>query len=151
MKKRKIFLISVLALALIVCGVYAFKKGRNYVTGKVIQQLAETEEVKKYEEQIKKNMGSEAETDEKDLEEEKKQDLENKPTVEPKKPKSMWDEPLVQNVYARFSASEISTVTAMMANGFTKEEKKYIKSLVFSRVSSAEISQLKEIYYKYNN
>ena len=151
MKKRKIFLISVLALALIVCGVYAFKKGRNYVTGKVIQQLAETEEVKKYEEQIKKNMGSEAETDEKDLEEEKKQDLENKPTVEPKKPKSMGDEPLVQNVYARFSASEISTVTAMMANGFTKEEKKYIKSLVFSRVSSAEISQLKEIYYKYNN
>ena len=65
--------------------------------------------------------------------------------------KSLWDEPLVKSVAARFSQSEIAEMTKMAAGGFTAEEKSKIKSIVYSKVSQAEISELKKLYYTHSN
>lgn len=147
MKKKWIFIISaVLIICLVFGGIVAFRKVRDYAAGRVIKELAQTEEVKKYEEQIKNKVEEEAGQNIEATEAVPTPESTKAPEV---KRKSVWDEPLVQNVYARFSASEVSTVTGMLAGGLTREEKRYIKGLVYSRVSAAEISQLMEIYNKY--
>ena len=149
MKKKWIFIIiaAILLICLVFGGIYAFRRIRDYAAGRVIKELAQTEEVKKYEEQIKSEAKKLQEPGENaEAAETPKPESTKAPEA---KPKSVWDEPLVQNVYARFSASEVSTVTGMLAGGLTREEKRYIKSLVYSRVSAAEISQLMEIYNRY--
>lgn len=65
--------------------------------------------------------------------------------------KSLWDEPLVKSVAARFSQSEIAEITKMAPGGFTAEEKSRVKSIVYSKVSQAEISELKKLYYIHSN
>lgn len=46
-------------------------------------------------------------------------------------------------VLSKFSASEINKVRTLMQGGVTPEEKAYIKNLVFSRLSKAEMDSLK--------
>lgn len=58
------------------------------------------------------------------------------------------DRSFVMNIYGRFSASEISSISKMMENGITPEEKKAIKSIVYAKVSSGEIQRLMEISKK---
>ena len=54
MKKKWIFIISaVLIICLVFGGIVAFRNVRDYAAGRVIKELEQTEEVKKYEEQIK--------------------------------------------------------------------------------------------------
>lgn len=64
-------------------------------------------------------------------------------------PKDIMDHPFVKNIYQRFSASEIAEISAMMADGITKEERAKIKEIVLSRVSRDEIEELKRLYVLY--
>lgn len=151
MKKKWLCAVAVVLL-LLVGGKIAFDKGKDYITKKMVTELANTEEVKKYKEEAEKV--AEAVSGESEAEDTKKKEEEKKP--DEKKAEStptagdFWSEPLVREVYGRFSASEISTCSSMLSGGLTKEEKKYIKNLVYSRVSSAEISEIERLYYKYN-
>ncbi len=148
MKKKWIFIPLCVALAvLVVGGKIAFDKGRDYVTKKMVTSLSETEEVKKYKEQIEKKAEDIKPEATQAPKEEKQEEKKSEKTSEVK---DFWSEPLVREVYGRFSASEISTCSNMLSGGLTKEEKKYIKNLVYSRVSSAEISEIERLYYKYN-
>lgn len=151
MKKKWICTVAVLLL-LLAGGKIAFDKGKDYVAKKMVTELSNTEAVKKYKEEAEK--AAEAVSGE-DTKEEAKEKPEEKKAEEKKAESTpaagdFWSEPLVREVYARFSASEISTCSSMLSGGLTKEEKKYIKNLVYSRVSSAEISEIERLYYKYN-
>lgn len=149
--KKKLILIAVILAVLAIGGKIAYEKGRNYVAKKFIDQMAQTSEVQKYKETIKKELEKKMEKAPEEIPADSK--VEPSPTITPEpggNAGDFWDEPLVKDVYGRFSAGEISTVTSMMADGFTREEKKYIKQLVFSRVSAAEISEIERLYYKYN-
>lgn len=59
------------------------------------------------------------------------------------------DKSYVMNIYSRFTASEISTVSGMLSGGLTVEEKRAIKSIVYAKVSGAEIDRLYSIARKY--
>lgn len=61
--------------------------------------------------------------------------------------KSFWEEPLVKSVAARFTQAEIAELSKMAAGGFTAEEKARVKSIVYAKVSSSEINELKRLYY----
>ena len=62
---------------------------------------------------------------------------------------SFWNEPLIKDIYGRFSASEIASLTSKSLDGLSKEEKKEIKDLVYSRVSTDEISEAMALYKLY--
>lgn len=147
MKKKWIFILIGTLLVVLVGGKIAFDKGRDYVTKKMVTSLAETEEVKKYKEEAKK-AAEDIKAEGTEVPKEEKQ--EEKKSEKTSGVKDFWSEPLVREVYGRFSSSEISTCSNMLSGGLTKEEKKYIKNLVYSRVSSAEISEIERLYYKYN-
>jgi len=200
---KKIIVILLIVALLFGAGVFGFYKVRDVFTRKMISQLSESEEIKKYiektdeklnkiveehgsiakalekeyNEYIEENGESEiskkAETTEKKASSaddnntnvdfaEKKQPEENintkktekkvnnnKETQSKKEAGDFWSEPLVKSVYGRFSASEIASMSSMAAGGFTAEEKKKIKSIVFSRVSGSEINQIIALYNKY--
>ncbi len=59
------------------------------------------------------------------------------------------DKSYVMSIYNRFTASEISTVSGMLSGGLTVEEKRTIKSIVYAKVSGAEIDRLYAIARKY--
>ncbi len=59
------------------------------------------------------------------------------------------DKAYVMSIYNRFTASEVSTVSAMLSGGITAEEKRKIKSIVYAKVSTAEINKLYAIAEKY--
>ena len=65
-------------------------------------------------------------------------------TGEPSSLKSLPSEErsFVMSIYGRFSGGEISRVSAMLNGGLTPQEKQEIKSIVYSKVSAAEISKL---------
>lgn len=151
MKKKWICLAAVL-LVLAAGGKIAFDKGRDFVTQKMVKTLAETEEVKKYKAEAEKALKAEqSETTEAEpTSSPTPEKTEEKKAETASGAKDFWSEPLVKAVYGRFSASEISTCSSMLSGGLTKEEKRYIKNLVYSRVSSAEISEIERLYYKYN-
>lgn len=145
--KKKLICIGAVLLILFAGGKIAFDKGKDYVAEKMVTELSNTEEVKKYKEEAKKTAEAASGGQEKEEAEEKTEEKKAESTSEVK---DFWSEPLVREVYGRFSASEISTCSSMLSGGLTKEEKKYIKNLVYSRVSSAEISEIERLYYKYN-
>ena len=156
---KKIIVIFSAVAVLITAGVFGFYKIRDVFTDKMMSQLQNDEEVKKYAEEIKKKAESVAEeikeeTEKEDEEktEEEKKEAEEKEKAEngEKKPGGFWDEPLVKSVYARYSASEIATVSSMAAGGFTAEEKRRAKAIVFSKMSSSEFNQILQLYNKYN-
>ena len=59
------------------------------------------------------------------------------------------DKSYVMSIYNRFTASEVSTVSSMLSGGLTVEEKRAIKSIVYAKVSGAEIDRLYAIARKY--
>ncbi len=59
------------------------------------------------------------------------------------------DKAYVMNIYKRFTASEVTTVSGMLSGGITAEEKKQIKAIVYAKVSSAEVNELYRIANKY--
>ncbi len=59
------------------------------------------------------------------------------------------DKSYVMSIYYRFSASEVNTVSQMMADGITTEEKQTIKQIVYAKVSRAEVDTLFAIARKY--
>lgn len=59
------------------------------------------------------------------------------------------DKAYVMSIYNRFTASEVSTVSGMLSGGLTVEEKRAIKSIVYAKVSGAEIDRLYAIARKY--
>ena len=59
---------------------------------------------------------------------------------------SFWDEPLVQSVYSRFSASEIALAAEAMSGGLSGSEKKAVKDMIYGRVSASEIAELQRLY-----
>ena len=157
---KKIIVIFIAVAVLITAGVFGFYKIRDVFTDKMMSQLQNDEEAKKYADEIKKKAEgvaeeikekSEKEEEEKTEEEEKKEAEEKeKAANSEKKPGGFWDEPLVKSVYARYSASEIATVSSMAAGGFNPEEKSRAKAIVFSKMSSSEFNQILQLYNKYN-
>ena len=61
------------------------------------------------------------------------------------------DKAYVMSIYKRFSTSEVSQVSNMLSGGITPEEKKMIKSIVYSKVSQAEVNRLFAIAKKYRS
>ena len=59
------------------------------------------------------------------------------------------DKEYVMSIYKRFTASEVSHCSAMLADGLTAAEKKEIKAIVYAKVSSGEVSKLLAIAKKY--
>ncbi|MBO4897548.1 MAG: hypothetical protein J5590_04560 [Clostridia bacterium] len=59
---------------------------------------------------------------------------------------SFWDEPLVQSVYSRFSASEIALAAQAMSGSLSGSEKKAVKDMIYGRVSASEIAELERLY-----
>ncbi len=59
------------------------------------------------------------------------------------------DKEYVMSIYKRFSASEVSQVSGMLSGGITPEEKQIIKSIVYAKVSQAEVNKLFAIAKKY--
>ena len=54
---------------------------------------------------------------------------------------SFWDEPLVQSVYSRFSASEIAMASKAMTGNLSGSEMKAVKDMIYGRVSASEIAE----------
>lgn len=153
--KKVVIIILILAI-LVGGGFVAFYHVRDYLTAKMITQLENTDEMQEYVKEVKEKVAdasadeNKEDTEEKDKEEKTDAKKEEETGKEEKKSGGFWDEPLVKSVYARYSASEIASVSSMAAGGFTPEEKRQVKAIVFAKMSRAELNEIINLYYKYN-
>lgn len=56
---------------------------------------------------------------------------------------------IASKVVSKISPEEMTQFKAMASDGLTTNEKSNIRSIVYSRFNSEDISRLKEIYYRY--